>query len=291
MVSDVSKYGIDLAMAEELKNLRSFEDAEILAKEAIELAGHTQEVDNDYRSFAQGVLGDILYAEGKFKESAEMFRRTVRSYERNHYASKGPAELELLGALQLIGSLYMNSEQYEEAIKAFSSSLNVSKSLGPESIEVIQCLVQLGSAYYNNGTLEEAENLYQQALSIYDERIPVVKRDDVQNINTLGLIYMGLGHIHYQSYRDATAEEFYNKVEELFFSAGTNLADLAPALKNLAFINMSKHNYEKADQLMQECVYALQTSGQYGEDHQMMDEIQTILQAIRKHVGPSGPKF
>lgn len=48
LIKDISKYGIDLALAEELTNLRSFEDAEALAREAIELASHTHESDNRY---------------------------------------------------------------------------------------------------------------------------------------------------------------------------------------------------------------------------------------------------
>lgn len=84
-----------------------------------------------YKSFAQGVLGDVLYKKENYHEAAKVYRRALRSYERHYYATKGPPELELLGAMQLIGTLYMNAEQYEEAIKAFSSSLNVSMTVGP----------------------------------------------------------------------------------------------------------------------------------------------------------------
>jgi hypothetical protein len=130
-----------------------------VARDAIKLAGNTNQTQNDYKAFAEGILGnpsystlsnvflpsascillpnffhlpnfspihsipyipsplhpvtslhththtagDILFDEKKYKEAAQHYKAGLRSYEMHYYRRKGPLDMELLGALQLIG--------------------------------------------------------------------------------------------------------------------------------------------------------------------------------------------
>jgi len=79
--SCIRSFGICAVLASEHLQLGNIKEAEELAHNAMEAAGHTNQSTNIYEAYAEGILGEVLFAVGNFKESAEHFHRALKVYE------------------------------------------------------------------------------------------------------------------------------------------------------------------------------------------------------------------
>ena len=82
--ADASNYGIYAILAQQHLALGNLEDAQRMAIEAIETARKTKQCNNIYEAYAEGILGEILYRENRFNESALHSSRALKVYE-HHY--------------------------------------------------------------------------------------------------------------------------------------------------------------------------------------------------------------
>lgn len=89
LYNDLSQFGYDMALAEEHIAIGNYEDAQRLARDAMLLAGHSHQSNNIYSAYATGILGDALYAEGKFKESSEAYKESFEAYKRHYRSDTG----------------------------------------------------------------------------------------------------------------------------------------------------------------------------------------------------------
>lgn len=295
---NASKFGIKLALAEELRDLGDYPEAEKKAKEvddytnsnfmtmvlynqtlnnakkAIEIASQAKEPNNIYAAYAEGILGEIFFSEGHYKEAALKFKSALKSYESHYKSSNGPEEVEMIGASQLISWYFMTSKQYDLAAKAIAQELSVIERVtGLNSTDAAEAMLRLGSAHLNNGTLEAAETFFQRALDLYEELYflhPEPDDEDVtfKHLQALRLVYTGLGNIYYLRGNDSLAEQFYSKVEQSMRFDYFNIAEFAATLQHLAFLKWRAGHVFEAESLLQEVLAALETSDTYGhEDH------------------------
>ncbi len=183
---DLFTYGVDLALAEENLLLRNFEQAKLIAKEAIKIASkkssHAVESGaNVYMAFAEGILAEGLYDQGLYQESAKVFKKALERYEyayqRSHVYS--PEAIEMVGATNMIASTILNNERdYEIAVETAQLALGFSeKILHPNNTEISRALITLGKAYlFSNDTSESPEALFERAINILEEK------NDVYNL-------------------------------------------------------------------------------------------------------------
>jgi len=284
---NASKFGIKLALAQELRDLGDFPEAEKKAKEAIEIASQAKESNNIYAAYAEGILGEIFLSEGHYKEAALKFKSALKSYESHYKSSNGPEEVEMIGASQLISWYFMTNKQYDLAAKAITQELGVIERVtGLNSSDAAEAMLRLGSAHLNNGTLEAAETFFKRALDLYEELYflhPEPDDEDVtfKHLQALRLVYTGLGNIYYLRGNDSLAEEFYSKVEQSMRFDYFNIAEFAATLQHLAFLKWRGGRVFEAESLLQEVLAALETSDTYGhEDHRTI-ATRNLLHTLR----------
>ena len=246
-----------------------------------------KELKNIYVAYAEGILGDILFSEGHYKEAASKFKSALNSYEAHYKISNGPEEIEMIGASQLISWYFMNNKEYDLAAKTIARELGeIVRVAGINSPDAADAMLRLGSAHLNNGTLEAAEIFYKRALVLYEELYflhPEPDDEDVtfKHLQALRLVYTGLGNIYYLRGNDSLAEQFYSKVEQSMRFDYFNIAEFAATLQHLAFLKWRGGHVLEAESLLQEVLAALETSDTYGHDDDRTIATRNLLQTLR----------
>ncbi len=132
---DASNYGICALLAQEHLWLNNLEEACEKAKEAMEAAtAHTKGQDNVYQAYAEGILGEVQFAEGNYREAALHFHNALGNYERHERTSTGPESVMLVAATQLVSwmSLAKNESSLEAQIFARTALSMTERLLGPK---------------------------------------------------------------------------------------------------------------------------------------------------------------
>ena len=122
-------------LAQEHLWLNNLEEAGEKAKEAMEAAtAHTKGQDNVYQAYAEGILGEVQFAEGNYKEAALHFHNALGNYERHERTSTGPESVMLVAATQLVSwmSLAKNESSIEAQIFARTALAMTERLLGPK---------------------------------------------------------------------------------------------------------------------------------------------------------------
>lgn len=160
--------------------LGNWVEAEKMAREAMKIAetmdaesggNKTPSFRNVFQAFANGILADALYHEGKYQEAADQYRVSLHQYEGAWQAtnSRSPETVEMVGATQLIASsLLDNEDDYDAAVRTCQVALGLtSKLLAPDSREVAFALTNLARAYMLAGDASEAvEALLNRAIDL-----------------------------------------------------------------------------------------------------------------------------
>jgi tetratricopeptide (TPR) repeat protein len=217
--------------------------------QAIDIAHHTEQSDNIYAAYAEGILAEINYKQGNFKDAADRFRHALASYE-DHYKSKsGPQNIKSLGAAQLLSFAFMTGRRYDKAAEALKVELrNVYEVYGSESREAAYTMVNLASACLYTDNFEDAEHYYTKALTLYEAyekgrsegsegkegnegnegsevnegkegneglHVELPMSGYVLDDKPFQLIFTGLGDINFLRGRELTAMNYYLRLEEL----------------------------------------------------------------------------
>jgi tetratricopeptide (TPR) repeat protein len=194
------------------------------------MADHTREPDNIYSAYAEGILADALYGQGKFKEAAEHFKAALKTYERHYRSNSGPEAVELVGAMQIVAWNALSKKDYDEALVACQTALGMTEKLmGPNNADVAACMVNLAIArLHNRDAGEGTEALLQKAYKIYDEMKSSGSADA-----QLCTVYTALGDLY--NLRDETemARNSYQKVEKMLKKGKITLKQAAGARKSL----------------------------------------------------------
>eukprot|EP00601_Ochromonadales_sp_CCMP2298_P015939 CAMPEP_0173237024 /NCGR_PEP_ID=MMETSP1142-20121109/11799_1 /TAXON_ID=483371 /ORGANISM="non described non described, Strain CCMP2298" /LENGTH=343 /DNA_ID=CAMNT_0014167625 /DNA_START=38 /DNA_END=1069 /DNA_ORIENTATION=- len=266
---DTSKFGLDMALADGLKNLGDFAAAEAFAQEAIDIAHHTEQSDNIYAAYAEGILAEISYKQGNFKDAADRFRHALGAYE-DHYRSKtGPQSIKALGASQVLAHVYLSSHQYDKAVEALAVQMNKAQEVfGDDSLEVADTMVNLATTHFNLGNYDAAEQLYEDALETYSGYM-YSEGGLASYTKPLQLIFTGLGDLNYLRGKEEEAKHYYEELTRVFAeeTMPEQLMDYMPALKNLALIQWRMGDLQSASELMTLVRDALLADEVYGPDH------------------------
>jgi tetratricopeptide (TPR) repeat protein len=226
-------------------------------------------------------LGEVLFAEEKYREAAERFRHSLQSYV-SHYNSKtGPENIEAVASGQLMSYILMKSEKYDEASRALRKELDRTKEVyGSESIQAADTMTNLATVLFYKNDFDESRAYYQRALAIY-ERL-VAETSLPSNAEPLRLIYTCLGDINYIQGKDEDALNYYIKVEEMFFKSEKpeDLLSYIPAMKNLAMTHWRLDNADLAEPLFSRILDILKGHKKYGEGHSQTRVISEYLQRL-----------
>eukprot|EP01038_Epipyxis_sp_PR26KG_P005305 gene5305-7369_t len=283
---EVSKYGIDTALAEEHISLGNYEEAIRLAKEAVSIAQHTGESENIYEAYANGILADALYRIGSYQVAAEKYRQALSAYEHRFASEKGPEMIELLGATELMAFTMVNTNEYDDAIKACSVALGMTeKMLGPTTSDAADAIINLATAYMNNGDIGKGpEALYKRALEIHSSLLNNQKSEQNISIESIELAnkkiaicYMGIGNIFYKRVDYVKAKEYYLKIEEMAKRSAIVRSDFHAGFKNLALIHWRNGEGIQASNLLKILLYSMELSTNYGHSHEATKTIKQLL--------------
>jgi tetratricopeptide (TPR) repeat protein len=289
--SKIFRYGTDLAIAEENLVLGNWEEAERMAKEAMriaetmeaEIGGNTTKYKNVFSAFANGILADALYHEGKFQESADAYRISLHQYEGAWQSTntKTPETVEMVGATQLIASsLLDNEEDFDAALRTCQLALGLTeKLLAPDSREVAFALINLARAYMLAGDQTEAvEALLNRGINLIrypqpwtmDAQLDPITREinyeaELMANNYLHKAMSLLGDLHtirgnldeaIRVYSDAADMVTTFWEEEGVTEPGSK--DMVDILEKLSVLLFSKDDLKRAEDLSRRALWSLE---------------------------------
>lgn len=120
--------------------------------QAIEIALESKEPNNIYVAYAEGLLGEIFFAKGKYKEAALTFKSALRAYESHYRGSNDPKEVQAVGASQLVCWYLLHTKQFGLAVRAGEQELDaIQRVSGLNSSDAADAMLRLATAHLNNG--------------------------------------------------------------------------------------------------------------------------------------------
>lgn len=279
--SEVSTFGISTALAEQHTQLGNFEDAKKLATEAKLIGEHTGQIDNIYAAYAEGILAEALYREGNYRESADKYRDALRIYERHYQVARGPEDVALTGAMEVLAWTLLSRKDFAAAKQACSTALGMaSKLLGGNSIQTATNLANLGVALMNLGELYQPEFYFKKAIRVFaGHRKPPIIEEMNRNI---GMIHLNLGNLYYLRGNDKLAAHEYSEMESLLIHNSFPSMEVCAALKNFAAIRWRQGATGSAERLLAIALVSMQANPEFGVDHKQTLRVQEMLESLRR---------
>lgn len=224
-------------------------------------------------------LGQSLYKQGKYQESAKAYRKAAAQRpddpaimnnlalsltDAGSYAEAEPLYKRALAirekalgddhpdvanSLNGLAMLYLNQGKYAEAELLLKRALTIrEKALGPDHSDVATSLNNLALLYHNQGKYAEAEPLYKRALTISEKALGLNHPDMATDFNNLAGLYLNQG-------KYADAEPLYKRALAIDEKAlGPNHPDVANSLNNLAALYCDQGKYAEAEPLFKRAV-------------------------------------
>ncbi|HEV2862696.1 MAG TPA: CHAT domain-containing tetratricopeptide repeat protein [Pyrinomonadaceae bacterium] len=182
-----------------------------------------------------------LTAAGKTDEAVAAAEAALASAEKSLGAGH---ELVAL-ALDMLGTLHLNREDYARAENFYSRALAArEKSQGPDHPDVAATLASLGSVYNNLEEYDRAEAALLRALRIREKALGPDKPEVAAALYVLAATYSRRGQYARAEpllYRALSIQEKLTAPEAPFF--------LGLTLNNLGFLHLQKGEYDKAEAL------------------------------------------
>lgn len=156
-------------------------------------------------SFIEGIshssihLGELYWFKGEFKVSLEYFHLALQY---NSTLKNLPYE----GLIQKgLGNNYLRVGFLDEALKHYTNSMGVYKTLGDEN--------QCGSLYNNIGIIYKDKGDYEKALSYYAKSLNIKKNSG--DLKALANVYINIGILYDIQKEHENALEYFKKILEL----------------------------------------------------------------------------
>ncbi len=113
-------------------------------------------------------LGLSLHLAGRYAEAEPLYKQALEIYKK----ALGPEHPHVATSINNLAGLYRAQGRYEEAEPLFKQALEMrKKALGPEHPDVARSINNLAELYRAQGRYEEAEPLHKQALEIYKKAL------------------------------------------------------------------------------------------------------------------------
>ena len=287
---DASNYGICALLAQEHLWLNNLKEAEEKAKEAMEAAtAHTKGQDNVYQAYAEGILGEVQFAEGNYKEAALHFHNALGIYERHERTSTGPESVMLVAATQLVSwvSLAKNESSIEAQVFARTALAMTERLLGPNHVDTAACMVNLAVANSQvNDYGKGSEGLLKRAIEIYDLNLNLCGSDSSIDMNTDKMLkgkmnaLSLLGHVYLHNGLWERAKRIFHSVIDMYNAGLVDGKDVVDDFRVLVDLYMKQDDIVRAQLYYTKAIELLEKDERYGISHPKTLELKEFLLSI-----------
>lgn len=237
-------YGIVLNnLALTYDDMRKFEKAEPLYKEALAIYKATvSEKDAFYVTTLEN-LGYLYQQQGKFKEAEEYYSQALAINKE----IVGTKSAEYAASLENIAKLADKSGQKDKAEKLYIEHLNVQKDIvGEKHPSYATAMENLAKFYQNHGDFRLAENFFQDVLKVRKRNNGDKTPDYANTLNNLAILYKVSG-------KPDKAEATYEEALAIYkATVGDKSSSYATTVGNLANLYYSQAKYDKAAKMYEE---------------------------------------
>jgi serine/threonine-protein kinase len=262
------------------------DEAENLAREAVELVAAGSPDNHPVALDARATLGRVLEATGQYEEAIAILEEVAAEYRKNQpggpefsgavaelanthfYAGDydaadsltrisleidrglyGPNHPSVADGLINLGAVQFQWGKYEESEQRYREALQIKEAYhGPKHPETASALTMLGRALNYQGKTGEALNHLQRALEIQLERFGPIHTDVASTRNDIGLIALTTGDLD-------LAEESYRSMAAIYDSVYSEPHwFMGIARSNLAAVFLEAERYSEAESLFREAV-------------------------------------
>lgn len=191
---------------------------------------------------------DQLFADGDFAGVGRLLQYWLMEAETEH---------DLAGIFFLRNEqmgFYRKTGKKEEAFAAAEAGLALIPQLGYENaVSGGTCYINAATVYKAFGEAKKALPLYRKAKEIYEEKLLNRKEEDADG--RLGGLYnnMALALLDEEQYTEA--EELYQKALKVMEKVPDGQLDSAITWLNLADLHCARDGYEKAKDVIEECLH------------------------------------
>lgn len=215
-----------------------YSKAERLLKRSESIFGKIETSNKELRLKSIVDLAFLYTRIGEYSETEDLLKEVVKIRSKIY----GPEGRLLIKPYSALGELYLISGKYPEAEDNIRKALNISEKIyGDTTLIFAGHLSQLVKLYLELGNYEAA---LVNAADVLKIREKTLRENHILFADT----YTDLGHIHYSLGSDlGIVEKYYTLARDI---TKTNFDDRHPlyaeALKNLAFVNIQKENFDEA---------------------------------------------
>jgi tetratricopeptide (TPR) repeat protein len=214
------------------------------------LQGREEKLAVDWKAVTDAAffLGQSLYEEGKYKESAEAFRRCLQ------LRPDDATVLNNLGINMIVAGDYVGAEPLLRRALALDEAAP-----GSNHPDVATELSNLGLLLQNKGDYAAAEPLFRRVLAIHEKALGPNHPGVAADLSNLALLLQNKGDY-------AAAEPLFRRVLAIHEKAlGPNHPDVTMDLNNLALLLKAKSDYAGAEPLLQQALVI--DEKRLGSDH------------------------
>jgi tetratricopeptide (TPR) repeat protein len=145
-----------------------FDDAEALARQALEMREQTDGWGSTAAAADAAVLGAVLAALGRGDEAESLFHRCLVTWSTRY----GTDHYEVAVALHNLGMLHHRRGDLSRAMHLMRAALNIKRrDLGPAHPEVAAVINNLGVLHAQRGQVGEARQCYGEALALLTQTL------------------------------------------------------------------------------------------------------------------------
>ncbi len=193
-------------------------------------------VSQNYRKQIEDV--DTAYYHDKFDVAKKLIADLIPKID------KIKDDTLLVEFLNTCGSVYYNTEEYEEAGNYFLMATEKAKaSLGENEYHYALALFNLAGCYKEQGRYAEAEPLYIKSLPVLSEAFGQSSVDYTRCFYTLASLYIDMARYNDAEGMMAAAVNFYKEI------LGNESTDYLGALGSIGIVYQGQGKYDKAEEI------------------------------------------
>jgi len=205
--------------------------------------------DNAIIVWALSHLGTVYARLGDLKKAQNSLRRSLYTYE----ISKNPSPHMKTGfakTLAFLGSVYILSDKYIDAVKVLKQSIEISQSSAANSVENLRmALIFLSRAYDDLGMSQKARVLVEQAVEL-NKKLALAANVGWPWV-TLGSVYKTMGLFEESKQFLEKGIDLYKRNQEKHMTFGRSLIYLGAVYAEIGNYNMGKTLIEQSVQFYQ----------------------------------------
>lgn len=231
-------------------------------------------VEKEYR--LKGKLAELYYISGNYEEAEKQIKTVI------DYTLESNNNLLMLGALNMMGLIYLSQNKYDEAEELYTSAIEIDKkTIGVNHPYYANHLHNLALVYDVQKKYGEAEKIYKEAIELTGLNDGTNHPNYASNLTNLASTVSSLG-------KYAEAELLYkNAIELSKFTVGANHPDYAYGLFNLARSYGEQNKPHKAIPLLKEAHKILKNT--FGVDHPNTKIIEEGLELCKQAIAENKP--